>query len=175
MKNFLLSCLLVVISTSTNYAQDFFQQIFQNQFPSERSFVIASSPNVAHPTLKIEGAITNRISLGLKSKLNISPTAMEKPSVFTRYYPSGSAPEGTFLEGTIGLKRPIQIGEQILVDKSEKRALSIDLGHQVLLGRNNRIALEAFAGIEWIDAEAFKKIFTSDTPLHLGLKVGVAL
>ena len=113
--------------------------------------------------------------MGLKSKVIISPIALEKPAVFGRFYPIGTAPEGTFLEANVGLKRPIQIGDQILVEKGEKRLMSIDLGHQVFLGRNNRIALEAFGGIEWNNAEAFKQIFTSDTPLHLGLKVGIAL
>jgi len=174
MKNLLLCCLLI-FSISSTQAQDFFQNIVQTGNFNDRSFVIATSPNVANPTLKIEGAITKRFSAGLKSKVIISPIALEKPSVFGRFYPIGTAPEGTFLEGTIGLKRPIQIGDQILVEKGEKRLMSIDLGHQVFLGRKERVALETFAGIEWNDAEAFKKIFTSDTPLHLGMKIGVAL
>jgi len=175
MKNLFLCCLLLVIGTSTTFAQDFFQNVFQSNQYREHSFVIASSPNVVNPSLKIEGAITDRISIGLKSKLELSPLALDKPSVFGRFYPARTAPTGTFLEGTVGLKRPIQIGDQILVDKREKRAMSIDLGHQIMLGRKNRIALEAFAGIEWNDAEAFKRIFSSDTPLHLGMKVGFAL
>lgn len=175
MKNLLLCCLLVVLSISTTKAQNFFQNIVRTGNFNNRSFVIATSPNVANPALKIEGAITNRFSAGLKSKVVIQPLALEKPSVFGRFYPIGTAPEGTFLEGTIGLKRPIQIGDQILVEKGEKRLMSIDLGHQVFLGRNERIALEGFAGIEWNDVEAFKRIFTSDTPLHLGMKIGVAL